>query len=398
MKRIIFDLKKNILIYLFVLIQSVIIILTLNGKVSAIVDQYKWYHFIESYGENLWVYENYQEGYQADEDTMLEDYMAGLKNYVNKLNEVSGVQGIGYYRYTYVDMEGHPADEEENRLYYFSPVMEEIRCKLREGCWFNEVEEQGDMPDVILGGDIAEQYKAGDIITLTSSDADGAFQGKVIGILAEDGYLPNLNVLNGAFKFLSAEEFSGQSIILTNDEEAFSAFGINYMCSGSLILKLDDNADFDTLESKGFLFRMEESEKHLDEFFQDYFKTMVSKNILLFAVILFGVSGCTCLIIWNRKKEIAIYYFLGIQKRKLMAEISAVSICIYCAAIAIVRIFFTGTAVRYEYVQEFKWTGMNTIISVSLTGFMILLNILIVRHMCGKSPKEMLTEAKEEMA
>ena len=398
MKRIIFDLKKNLLIYLFILIQSVIIILTLNGKVSAIVDQYKWYHFMEFYGENLWVYENYQEGYQTDEDTMLEDYMAGLKDYIDQLKEVSGVQGIGYYRYTYVDMEGHPADEEENRLYYFSPVMEEIRCKLQEGCWFNEVEEQGDIPEVILGGDIAEQYKAGDVITLTSSDADGTFQGKVIGILAEDGYLPDLNASNGALKFLSPEAFSGQNIILTNDEEAFSVFKVNYMCLSSLILKLDDNADFDTLESKGFLFSMEESEKHLDEFFQDYFKTMVSKNILLFAVILFGVSGCTCLIIWNRKKEIAVYYFLGIREGKLMAEISAVSICIYCAAIAIVRIFFTGTAGRYTYVQEFQWTGMNTIISVSLTGLMILLNILIVRHMCRKSPKEMLTEAKEEMA
>lgn len=388
MRLILYDIRTNVFIYLFIFIQAVVIIFTLNCKISSIMNQYERNIYMEDYDKDLWVYEGYLRTYDGE--------MGSEKDYIELLKETAGVQDIGYYEMGFFYVRGLLEKNSEviNEIYYVTPVMERIKSRLAQGSWF---EKDSEKTEFIIGGDIAKYYQVGDTITIQETDSDRETEGTVRGILQEHAQIPCLAGESGTAYTLSG--YSGDNLILTNDETVLQDFEYTMIQGDTLILSMKDASEknMSVLREKGKLYSLEEAVKNARTIFYSYLRTTISKNILLLGVILFGVTGCTCLLMWRRKKEIAVYYLLGKTEKSMMIEMTSAVAGIFLAAILLIRIFYKRLAADI-YMGEITWYSANTVFSFLICFFLILVNSLMFYEMCRKTPKQMLTEAKEEMA
>lgn len=138
---------------------------------------------------------------------------------LEKLKKLLGEERVGY-----IERNGNKCVDgadviKSPGVVYLGGALTKISYELSEGQWFG-----GTKHEVILGGDIASDYKVGD--TLVISEGNVNEEAVVVGILKSPAREPNFDTTD--IDSFSALLWEKDSVLLTNDEDLVQGESISY--------------------------------------------------------------------------------------------------------------------------------------------------------------------------
>ncbi len=239
---------------------------------------------------------------------------------VEEIRSVDGVSGVGYQM-----SESFLSGENEDLVvngFVLNGDMLQIKYPLRSGEWFGGL--SSSETQVILGGEIAAQYKTGEIITLHKLDViQGIPQyipvtARVIGIMRDPVFAVNLNFSSNRPGYINMFE-PYQNIVITNDLALVSKDDIRYPLM-SLLVFAGSDADLSQVRQKLAAFGQPFDFHEVDGFYREGIALRLARQlptvgIMIFG-ILFGIMGITYLGTYQNMKTLSVYYLYGMSRRE----------------------------------------------------------------------------------
>ncbi len=243
-----------------------------------------------------------------------------FEHLVEEIRLADGIFGVGYQI-----NESFLSGENEDLIvngFVLNHDMLRIKYPLRSGEWFDD--SSFSETQVILGGEIADLYKTGEIITLHKLEViEGSLQyvpitAKVIGKMYDPAFAINLNFSSNRPDYINMFE-PYQNIILTNDPALISKEDIRYPVM-SLLVFADPDADLFHVRQELSAFGQPFDFVEVDEFYREGISSRLARQlptvgIMIFG-ILFGIMGITYLGIYENMKTLSIYYLYGMSRRE----------------------------------------------------------------------------------
>ena len=239
---------------------------------------------------------------------------------MEEIRSVDGVSGVGYQM-----SESFLSGENEDLVvngFVLNGDMLQIKYPLRSGEWFGGL--SSSETQVILGGEIAAQYKTGEIITLHKLDViQGIPQyipvtARVIGIMRDPVFVVNLNFSSNRPGYINMFE-PYQNIVLTNDLALVSKDDIRYPLM-SLLVFAGSDADLSQVRQKLAAFGQPFDFHEVEGFYREGIALRLARQlptvgIMIFG-ILFGIMGITYLGTYQNMKTLSVYYLYGMSRRE----------------------------------------------------------------------------------
>lgn len=306
--------RLNLVLNIFFIAECVLVFLVVNSSISTLLYSGYLGKYAEFSPETTFflsgVVTNNVEGRNPEE----------FEHLVEKIRLVDGIFGVGYQI-----NESFLSGENEDLIvsgFVLNYDMLRIKYPLRSGEWFGD--SSFSETQVILGGEIADLYKTGEIITLHKLEViDGSLRyipvtAKVIGKMHDPAFAVNLNFSSNRPDYINMFE-PYQNIILTNDLALISKEDIRYPVM-SLLVFADPDADLFHVRQELSAFGQPFDFVEVDEFYQEGISLRLARQlptvgIMIFG-ILFGIMGITYLGIYQNMKTLSIYYLYGMSRRE----------------------------------------------------------------------------------
>lgn len=228
------------------------------------------------------------------------------KRFIEDVTKIVGENCVGY-----MYKNGEVTVDEKDvictpPLEYLNTTMEKIHYVLKEGQWFSDKENE-----VIIGGEIAQEYHSGDEITLKKDKKEKKVI--VVGILREPGKVVHLTGSDGENLFSSMNQ--GKSVMLTNSKQLLAWTGKESSVEADkLVVDVENQDCLQILKKK---YRVTSLEKAKSNGKKEIIKNTVGN--ILYMSILVGIalfSVCIQIYIYLRrnKEEYQIYRMLGLGR------------------------------------------------------------------------------------
>ena len=307
-----------------------------------------------------------------------------FEHLVEEIRLVEGVSGVGYQI-----SESFLSGENEDLIvngFVLNHDMLGIKYPLRSGEWFDDL--SSPETQVILGGEIADLYKTGEIITLHKLEVIGGslqyvpITAKVIGKMHDPAFVVNLNFSSNRPDYINMFE-SYQNIILTNDPALIAKEDIRYPVM-SLLVFADPDADLSHVRQE------------LSAFGQpfDFFEVRLARQlptvgIMIFG-ILFGIMGITYLGIYQNMKTLSIYYLHGMSRRECALVNVLLNTVMLVISLGISALLYFVPFVHNNLFERALIGIQNYLFSLAFIVIAAGLSFVVSGYFVRKSPVEIL--------
>lgn len=297
---------------LFIIIQLVFMLLIVNANVSDVMYLRNTAYYCNEVPQNIYFLSG------ATKGSVLLGDVAEFYSFVDELNQSSAILDVGYQLEDGVYIKDE--DDQVIPYIYLNSTMQEIEYPLKKGEWFSK-STKDDRIQIVIGGEIGKRYKVGETIRLLDAiKIDNKIEyreidAEIIGILKDPSYVINLGVSASRPTYNNLyDEY--QNVILSNSDIVIDYVGVVRYPLGSVTVKLDDDADKDSITKYGQLFSFNDIEENSKT---SYFKNIMNKLpsvLIIIAAVIFGLVGTTYLYVYRYMKTTTIYYLTGLSKKK----------------------------------------------------------------------------------
>lgn len=316
----------------------------------------------------------------------------GFYELVKEISSIKGVSGVGFQI-----EEAFLAGRNEDVMvpaFILSKDMAEIPYPLSEGQWFGDIDSSSGQTQVILGGEIADFYKTGEIITLhrrTATEEGMRYvpiEARVIGKMRAPIFALSLNFASTQPEYTNLFE-PYQNLILTDDVSLICPDDIRFPLM-SLLVFAEPDADVQAVKQELRSYGQPFDFHEIDGFYSAGVAFRLANQLpttgIMVLGILFGVIGITYLGIYQNMKSLSVYHLYGMS-RKGCAYMNAV----LNAAMLAVSLLFAVLLYFVPKVQDYLFRRAmfgtyNLIFSIAFLSIVIGISFLISYGFSKKSP------------
>lgn len=376
--------RLNVFSNIFFMIQCTMVFLLANSTISSIL----YGGFVGRYYTNLdkdrtvFLSSAVRNHVQAGD-------LEGFYQLVEEISAIGGVSGVGYQiEESFLTGEN---DDVIVHAFILSRDMAGIQYPLSQGSWFDGADGQ---TQVILGGEIANLYQTGEIITLYQyimTDGVGQYvpvEAKVIGKMRAPAFAITLNYASTQPDYINMfEPYS--SLILTDDPSLISQGNVRYPFL-SLLVFADQDADMQTVKEELRYYGQPFDFHEVEEFYNAAVSFRLANQLpttgLMVIGILFGVIGITYLGIYQNMKSISVYYLYGMSRKECAYMNVALNTAMLLASLLCAILLYFVPAVQDYLFRRTMFGTYNLIFSVLFISAVIGISFLIGYGFSKRSP------------
>ncbi|MBQ2884474.1 MAG: hypothetical protein IJE43_11995 [Alphaproteobacteria bacterium] len=380
MSRLIFYIKNykiNLKMNLFIIIQLVFMLLIVNANVSDVMYLRNTAYYCKEVPQNIYFLSG------ATKGSVLLGDVAEFYSFVDELNQSSAILDVGYQLEDGVYIKDE--DDQVIPYIYLNSTMQEIEYPLKKGEWFSK-STKDDRIQIVIGGEIGKRYKVGETIRLLDAiKIDNKIEyreidAEIIGILKDPSYVINLGVSASRPTYNNLyDEY--QNVILSNSDIVIDYDGVVRYPLGSVTVKLDDDADKDSITKYGQLFSFNDIEENSKT---SYFKNIMNKLpsvLIIIAAVVFGLVGTTYLYVYRYMKTTTIYYLTGLSKKKCQYLITSNNlISLIVAVIVSILLLLFNEELRESLFARNPIGVANIVITLGFAMVVALISNIASKH------------------
>lgn len=353
---------------IFMILQIIVILLLLNSMISNVMYNGRLNNYIRNKEQNFYLLSG------AVSSTVNPGVIGAFDDFINRLESIDGVKGVGYQIEESVILDKAPDDIIS--LFYLNPTMSELVYPLSSGRWFQSG--GGDEAEIVIGGELTRRYRVGDRVvmkratyrtgTLTYDDIPV----KIVGELRNPPMVITLNYRSNQPTFSNVFE-SYENVVLCNHADVLDTQML-YTPMESVLIQLEDRPGFaeQDLTAYGQLFSFQEIEAIGQSLLHKQIREVLPSFLILLSAITLGLIGTTFLFVFKYIKNLSIYHICGMSRRRIGLLIFSQSLLDIVIAFIISSILFYVPLINQVLFQRttmglFNLVGTLTLIAVFLS-------------------------------